>query len=264
MGVGMGCTQARELLSARLDGADEPGERAAVDAHVDGCAECADWWQRAESVTRLARTAAALPVPGLSEQALAAVLAAAPTPPVRRARFDVAALLRRALLVVGLGQFLLGVAQISSLAAAERHAHGVVGSVSSGHLWHESAAWNVAIGAALAWLAWRRTRPAALLPVMTAFVIVLSLLTVNDALADRVEAGRVLSHGLVLAGYGLLLALNHPRLRGDGPSDRAARPRSPWSIRGGDEGEGPLAPVYPFPVRVGVTRKVTVEQRRAA
>ncbi|MEU8075396.1 zf-HC2 domain-containing protein [Catellatospora citrea] len=260
----MGCTQARELLSARLDGADEPGAREAVDAHVDGCAACADWWQRAESVTRLARTAAALPVPPLSEQALAAVLAAAPTPPVRRARSDVAAWLRRALLAVGLGQFLLGVAQISSLAAAERHAHSAVGSVSSGHLWHESAAWNVAIGAALAWLAWRRTRPAALLPVMTAFVIVLSLLTANDALADRVEASRVWSHGLVLVGYGLLLALNHPRLRGDEPPARASRPGGTWSLRRGDDGDGPLAPVYPFPVRVAVTRTVTAEQRRAA
>ncbi|GAA1662582.1 zf-HC2 domain-containing protein [Catellatospora bangladeshensis] len=251
----MDCEQVRELLSARLDGEDDPAGRAAVDAHLTGCAGCARWLERAESVTRLARTAAALPVPPLRPDALAAVLAAAPAPapaPKRR-RLEVARLLRVLLLAVGLGQLLLGVAQISSLAAADRHAHPAVGSVSSGHLWHESAAWNVAIGAALAWLAWRRTRPAALLPVMTAFVVMLTLLTANDALAGRVEGARIMSHGLVLAGYGLLLALNLRRFRGEEPPGARRRPPSAWSLRGGDEDDGPLAPVYPFPVRVAVT-----------
>ncbi|BCJ74799.1 membrane protein [Catellatospora sp. IY07-71] len=250
----MDCEQVRELLSARLDGEDDPAGRAPVDAHVAGCAGCAQWLDRAESVTRLARTAAALPVPPLHPDALAAVLAAAPAPAQPRRRREVARLLRVLLLAVGLGQLLLGVAQISSLAAADRHAHPAVGSVSSGHLWHESAAWNVAIGAALAWLAWRRTRPAALLPVMTAFVVMLTLLTANDALAGRVEGARIMSHGLVLAGYGLLLALNLRRFRGEEPPGVRRRPPSAWSLRGGDDGDGPLAPVYPFPVRVAVTQ----------
>ncbi|MEV4416591.1 zf-HC2 domain-containing protein [Catellatospora sp. NPDC049609] len=259
----MDCEQVRELLSARLDGEDDPADREAVDAHVGGCAACARWLSRAESVTRLARTAAALPVPALGEDALAAVLAAAPAPVPPRRRWDPAAALRGVLLAVGLAQLLLGVAQISSLAAADRHAHPVVGSVSSGHLWHESAAWNVAVGAALAWLAWRRTRPAALLPVMTAFVVMLSLLTANDALAGRVEAERIMSHGLVLAGYGLLLTLNLRRFRGEDPPASRRRPSSGWSLRGGDaDGEGPLAPVYPFPVRVAVAEPQVTAGRR--
>jgi predicted anti-sigma-YlaC factor YlaD len=272
MGVGTDCGWIRDELSARLDGEDDPANRAAADAHLTGCAACAAWWEQASAVTRLARTTAALPSPGLSDSALAAVLAAAPAqapgkPAVGTGTRDlrVAAMLRALLLAVGLGQFMLGVAQISSLAGAlTEHAHtSTVGSVSSGHLWHESAAWNVAIGAALAWLAWRKTRPAALLPVMTAFVGVLALLTVNDALAGRVDTGRILSHGLVLAGYALLILLNLSRFRGGQPPVSADRGNR-WAILPGDEdGGGPLAPVYPFPVRVSALTADTRSKRAA-
>ena len=39
-----------------------------------------------------------------------------------------------------------------------------------GHLWHESAAWNVAVGAAFLFIALRRNRPSGLVPMLTAFV----------------------------------------------------------------------------------------------
>ncbi|WP_212822791.1 zf-HC2 domain-containing protein [Catellatospora sp. TT07R-123] len=269
MAVGMDCEQVREQLSARLDGEHDPAAVGAVDTHVAGCGDCRRWAERADQVTRLARTAAALPTPRLGENALAEILAAAPgVPPTgpSRARGRTAqTVLRMLLLAVGVAQFLLGVAQISSLAAADAH-HGGFGPVTSGHLWHESAAWNVAIGAALAWLAWRRTRPNGLLPVMTAFVVVLGLLTANDALTGRVEAARVLSHGFVLAGYALLLLLNLPRFRGEQPPGAARRPGSSWRLTdtGPDDGEGPLAPVLPLPVRVRSGSPVVAEHRRAA
>ncbi|MDI1464061.1 zf-HC2 domain-containing protein [Catellatospora sp. KI3] len=268
MAVGMDCAQAREQLSARLDGEHDPAASAAVDAHAAGCASCTAWAERADQVTRLTRTAAALPAPALGPDALATILAAAPVAPpatgsTRRSPLAERAL-RLALLAVGLAQFLLGVAQISSLAAADAH-HAGFGSVSSGHLWHESAAWNVAIGAALAWLAWRRTRPNGLLPVMTAFVVVLGLLTANDAVFGRVEAARILSHSLVLAGYALLLLLNLPRFGGRRPPGSLRRPGSSWRL--GDTGpddEGPLAPVLPLPVRVHSGTPATAEHKRAA
>ncbi|MEV0453891.1 zf-HC2 domain-containing protein [Catellatospora methionotrophica] len=262
MGEGTGhCDTIRELLSARLDGEDQPGERELTDAHLSTCASCAAWWKQADTVTRLARTAAALPTPPLSAGALAAVLAAAPKPRPSK----VPGLLRTALLAVGLAQFLLGVVQISALARlGADHEHAAIGSVSSGHLWHESAAWNIAVGAALAWLAWRRTQPAALLPVMTAFVAVLGLLTANDALTGRVDGSRIVSHSLVLAGYVLLVMLSLPGWRDQPPVGHAARPGR-WSIRGDDDSDdAPLAPVYPMPVRAATAHHATAEHRRAA
>jgi predicted anti-sigma-YlaC factor YlaD len=261
MGLGMGCEHFRDELSARLDGEDDPGMRAAVDQHLAGCEACTQWWERAGAVTRIARAAAAQPVPTLSPKAMATVLAAAST---RKSKMVAA--LWMALLAVGLGQFLLGVAQISNYAVSQAdHAHtGAVASVSSGHLWHESAAWNVAIGAGMAWLAWRRNRPAALIPVMTAFVAVLGLLTANDALAGRVDAARILSHGLVLIGYALLLVINLPRFRGTQPPAATRLPGGGWTGGRGDDDGGSLAPVLPFPVRASAAFRVNVRTRRAA
>ncbi|NUO60680.1 MAG: hypothetical protein HOV78_28775 [Hamadaea sp.] len=261
MGLAPACEITRDNLSASMDGAvvsTDGAPLAEADRHLAGCDECSAWWQRVQQLDRLTRTAIALPTPALGEEALAAIVAAAP----KRSRLP--NVLRIALLCVGLAQFLLGVAQISSLAAGGSHSHDpVVAAVSSGHLWHESAAWNVAIGAALAWLAWRRTRPGGLLPVMTAFVAVLTLLTVNDAIIGRVEVSRILSHGFVLVGYALLLVLNR-RGFGEPPGDR--RPK-PWRIGGPSDGiaeDGPLATVHPLPVRVAYRQQVTVQQRRAA
>ncbi|MEU8001450.1 zf-HC2 domain-containing protein [Catellatospora sp. NPDC049111] len=255
------CDTIRELLSARLDGEEQPGERETADMHLTTCAACAAWWDQASALTRLTRTAAALPGVPLSTQALSAVMAAAPSP--RQPKTPKA--LRAALLAVGLGQFLIGAIQISALArlGEDQHAHAAVGSVSSGHLWHESAAWNIAVGAALAWLAWRRTQPAALLPVMTAFVAVLGLLTANDAVTGRVDSTRIVSHSLVLAGYLLLLLLNLPRWR-DTPPARRSTSSTRWTLRDTSDGQGPLAPVYPMPVRVLTAQQATVQHRRAA
>jgi len=265
MEVGMGtdgCERFRDELSARLDGEDDPAIRDLADEHLAGCQACTVWWQQANQLAELTRAAAAEPVPALSAQAMAKVLAAAPKP---SAAGKVLVGLRLALLTVGLGQFLLGVAQISSYATSlAESTHGGTGSVSSGHLWHESAAWNVAIGAALAWLAWRRNRPAALIPVMTAFVAVLGLLTVNDALVGRVDGSRILSHGLVLTGYALLLLMNLRRFRSTDPPARTQTPGSHWSLRHGDGDGGPLAPVLPFPARRAVTAHVKTAIRKAA
>jgi len=265
MGLASACEHTRDQLSARLDGAAP--QRAAsggtasggtAGQHVVSCEACSAWWERVQTLSRLTRTANSLPTPALSEEAMAAIVAAAPRPRPTR-------VLRLVLLGIGLAQFLLGAAQISSLAAAGEHAHDpVVAAVSSGHLWHESAAWNVAIGAALAWPAWRRTRPGGLLPVMTAFVAVLTLLTVNDAITGRVEVSRILSHGFVLAGYAVLLVLNR---RGfDDPPATGDRVSVPWRLGPSDTAadEGPLATVHPLPVRLAYQQEVTVRQRRAA
>lgn len=238
-----GCETFREALSARLDGEAEPIDAALTDAHLLRCAACRTWHADAASASRLFRVHQVPARPAETDTLLAAldahgVLPAAPVgPPHRtlsalRRRFAGAAG-RRAMVMglrvllggFGAAQFVLGIAQVTNAAtAAELHGDG------SGHLWHESAAWNVAIGAGFGWIASRRGRPAGALPMLTAFVALLALLSVNDVLAGRVETARLLSHGFVLAGYAIVVALTRPaldpdrrppsRLPGDGPVSR--------------------------------------------
>ncbi|GAA1854115.1 zf-HC2 domain-containing protein [Asanoa iriomotensis] len=194
------------MLSARLDGEDAPGERELTENHLAGCAGCTAWLDAAAAVTRLARTA---PVPPARPIDLSAVELGQPAEPKAKRTSRLAIGLRVGLAAVGLIQFLLGAAQVAGLGRGD-HAHDAV--LGSGHLWHESAAWNLAIGAGFAFVALRRTRPTGLLPTLTAFVAVLTLLSASDIIAGRVEPGRLASHGFLVAGWLITLALSRPAL----------------------------------------------------
>jgi predicted anti-sigma-YlaC factor YlaD len=74
---GMTCAWCREALSALLDGEDDPGERAEVDAHLVHCVDCRGYSQRAARITRLARTEPVSPMPDF---ATPAVLDGTPAP----------------------------------------------------------------------------------------------------------------------------------------------------------------------------------------
>jgi predicted anti-sigma-YlaC factor YlaD len=228
----MGCEQCREALSARLDNEDTPAERAAADAHLAGCLACRRWLDEATRVTRLVRMSVLTDSPGVSD----AVLAAAPRP--NRARL--ATVLHGALGVLGGLQLLLGLAQIGA-SASNVHNHTLATATGSGHLSHEAAAWNVAVGAGFLWIALNRRRSAGLIPVLTAFVGLLALLSVNDYLAARVEPARLLSHALLVVGYLITLALTRPGLdfgqppAGQRPAGQQRRPRR-WSAHF-DDGE---------------------------
>jgi predicted anti-sigma-YlaC factor YlaD len=195
----MACERWREMLSAQMDGEDDPADRPLVDEHLAGCAGCRLWLDRAATVNRLTRTGLATAVPDLS----AAILTAAPTPPRRlitKARLYVA------LAGVGAVQLILGLTQVGG-GASGAHVHTGL-DATPGHLWHESAAWNVAVGAGFLFIALRRSRPSGLVPMLTAFVGMLLLLSVNDLSAARVDATRLVSHGFVIAGYLLVVALS--------------------------------------------------------
>ena len=89
-------------------------------------------------------------------------------------RGPLVAVLRSALGLLGAVQLVLGLAQVGRGATAD-HLHPT-----GQHLWHESAAWNVAVGAGFLFVALRRSPPAGLLPMLSAFVGTLLLLSVND------------------------------------------------------------------------------------
>src|SRR4051794_28245430 len=147
----MACERWREMLSAQLDGEDDPAFRPLVDEHLAGCAGCQEWLDQAATVNRLTRTG--VPVaPDLTAAILAALPVPGAAPPRRRlldrmpllSRLPVAALLYVALAGVGAVQLILGLDQIGG-GAVGAHVHTGV-DATPGHLWHESAAWNVAIG----------------------------------------------------------------------------------------------------------------------
>ncbi|GAA0525099.1 hypothetical protein GCM10010172_01990 [Paractinoplanes ferrugineus] len=233
----MACERWREMLSAQLDGEEDPAERELVDEHLAGCAGCREWLDRAASVNRLTRTGIGV-APDLSAAILAALPGAAGSSasgsivsgasargwrvlgarvlgarvpelvrgwPVWR-RFSLATALFLALAAVGAVQLILGLDQIGG-GVAGVHDHAGTGAT-PGHLWHESAAWNVAVGAGYLFIALRRTRPSGLVPMLTAFVGMLLLLSVNDLTGDRVDSARLISHGFVILGYLLVVALS--------------------------------------------------------
>jgi predicted anti-sigma-YlaC factor YlaD len=252
----MGCEQFQESLSAHLDGEDGPAERAATDTHLANCKACRDWFDAAATVTRLARTA---PAP-VAVQVDDAVLNAAPGP----GRAWLAAALRTLLGMLGVAQFLLGAAQIGGSPAAQ-HLHT---AGAGGHLWHESAAWNVAVGAGFAWIALRRTRPAGIVPTLTAFVAVLTLLTFNDLIAGRVDPARVLSHGIIVAGYAIVLVISRPGADpGTSPvggPDKSSRWRAIFDTEAEPSPAVPHLRLLSSRARIGTTVKARTDDRLAA
>ncbi|MDR6324012.1 zf-HC2 domain-containing protein [Actinoplanes couchii] len=198
----MACERWREMLSAQLDGEDDPVLRPLVDEHLDGCAGCREWLDRAAAVNRLTLTAPVPQVPDLSAAILAAL---PPAPRERKRRIPVAALLYLALALIGAVQLILGLTQVGGGVSAG-HAHNGLGAT-QGHLWHESAAWNVAVGAGYLFIGLRRSRPTGLVPMLTAFVAMLLLISVTDLTGGRVDIGRLVGHGFVIAGYLLVVAL---------------------------------------------------------
>jgi predicted anti-sigma-YlaC factor YlaD len=238
----MGCEECREAISAQLDGEELLGEEVAVAAHLDGCADCRAFAERAARVTRLARTRPAEPGPDL----VAAVLAAAPRRP---ARSRVGAL-RVALGAVGLGQFALAVSGVVA-AGSSGHDAAELSGATAAHLVNEASAWNLALAVGFLWVATGTSRATGLVPVIGAFVGVLTVLSGVDAVAGRVDVERLATHGLVVLGLVLLLALR--RATRDGGGARAGRPPTRpaighaapgWHLRR-TTGEGPsdgLAP----------------------
>jgi predicted anti-sigma-YlaC factor YlaD len=252
----MACERWREMLSAQLDGEDDPADRARVEEHLAGCAGCRQWLDSAATVNRLTRTGVGASVPDLSAAILAAVAPAA----VPRRSALLAAVPRRSVLFLALAgvgaiQLILGLAQVGGSGSGD-HVHSGL-DATSGHLWHESAAWNVAIGAGYLFLAVRRSRPTGLVPMLTAFVGMLLLLSVNDLTAARVDAARLVSHGFVILGYVLVVALS--RVGGGAATPPGASGDVGWRARFSGEDEDVqtapprlrLVPGQPGPLTAG-------------
>jgi predicted anti-sigma-YlaC factor YlaD len=210
----MRCEDCRDAISARMDGEDPGAAAGEVERHLEGCAACRAFSDRAAHVTRLARIRPAEDLPDVLPGLLAALDAgeSRPTPP-RTGRSIVRDAVRAALAVLAVGQLALALSGI--VAALGMPAGDHVGGASMTHFSHESAAWNLAIGVAFGWAAsGAARRTSGLVPVIGAFVALLVTLSALDLLAGNVTPGRLAGHLPVVAGLALLLL--HARLGRDG------------------------------------------------
>jgi predicted anti-sigma-YlaC factor YlaD len=221
----MRCEDVRDAISARMDGEDPGMEAAEVEGHLDGCADCRAFSERAAHVTRLARIRPAEDHPDVLPGLLAALDAGESRPAPRRTGRAIARdAVRAALAVLAVGQLALA---LSGIIAATGAGPDQLAGASMAHFSHESAAWNLALGVAFGFAATGTRRAGGLVPVIGAFVAVLVTLSALDVLAGHVTAGRLLGHLPVIIG--LVLLLLHARLGRDGGGTSATGP---------DEGTG--------------------------
>lgn len=211
----MDCEVAREALSARLDGEREPVPSVRVDEHLGECAACREWFDQVAEQARLLRRLA---------QSRPAITPLAPlrvdrVPPRRRSW---AAWQRWALLGVGVAQLALAVYQALGLSVGLAHHYA---SDSGNHLLNESTSWSIALGVVMiAAGVWPRAA-AGLAAVLTAFVGVLAVYVLADALAGTVTVTRILTHLPVMVGAVLaILVWRHGDTPAPKPASAAAEP----------------------------------------
>jgi len=108
--------------------------------------------------------------------------------------------LRWVLFLVAVLQILLGAAQIIGIRAVDL--------VNGGHVGNESAAWNIALGAAFLGVARAGRCPSGVLVMIAAFIGVLTVLTVSDLLSGRVGVARIGTHALLITGFVPVLRLS--------------------------------------------------------
>lgn len=226
----MDCGTCKEALSARLDGEDLGRPEAEVDAHLETCASCQDWYSTATDLNRRVKVRSFVPTPDLVSSVLAE------TQPRRRPGA------RLALAGVGLIQLLLAVAQLFGTDVHSGH-----GATLTGHLISEGAAWNLALGLAMLAAAWQTKRASGLLPAVGVFVAALVVFSVIDVATVGVPGSRLLSHIPLVAGVALLYLVQREHKQGGDPSpmahddsdntetasqpdedDRRAGPSRPW------------------------------------
>lgn len=204
------CSACRENLSAQLDGEQAPSSADAVERHLDDCSACRRWRDDASRLTSGLRLRPAEPAPDLTGPVLRAG-AVRPRRQLLRAR-----LLRRrrplrvALICVAVCQLLLGLAQTAGVG---HHDAGQVPTSGhapmSGHLFNESTAWNLALGLGLLFSAIRTRASSGLVPVLAAFLVVLTGFSASDLLHGEVPVSRLVSHGFLVLGLVLLLLVRN-------------------------------------------------------
>src|SRR4051812_20625842 len=196
----MRCDEAREALSARLDG--EPVDEASLDRHLDGCEPCGQWLAPAHPLTpprarppagpRRCRLLPAPDVPDLTEQIVAAVQADSERP-----RTGDKFLTRVALVVVAGFQFGLA---LPILLGGHDHEAPL-------HVAHEMGSFDLALALAYFITALQPFRAGGLPPFAGIVAGLLAATAGTDLTAHRTSPAEELPHLLAIAGFLLLWRL---------------------------------------------------------
>jgi predicted anti-sigma-YlaC factor YlaD len=210
--VNVTCERYREAASARLDGEPLQLSASELDEHLASCINCAAWLDRVSRLGRSYRVTGQI-APDLSSAILENVVL--PTARIQRYR----RWLRVALAALGFVQWALAVPPMFG---------DNVGMTMGMHASHESAAWNLAVGAAFLAVAMKPSRSAGTLPILATFVAVLAALSIPDIAAGLVDGARLASHLGVLAGLVLvtLLSRSERLLPSGGIGQQVAGPSS--------------------------------------
>lgn len=247
----MDCQDARAALSARLDGEPEPAgiDSNAVDAHLDACAECQEWFRAAADLNRRLRMTVASPVGSPSAmgnsstggngdsannspsdaEALAAQMAllAEQSPELSqrlRSRSLPLMLCRVVMVVLALAYIVWAVVYLVQAAdlpentgfTATTGAGGEVansGDPDLARLSVEAATMRLALAAGLLWGAWRPRAAPGLLPVFLALWAFGAGFSTRDLILGYLDTGTVMGLLLHLAScaavIGVWLARHH-------------------------------------------------------
>lgn len=232
----MKCARYREAASARLDGEPLGLSSSALDHHVASCVDCARWLDSATRLGRSLRVTGVTP-PDLADRILGQVV----LPAARVGRYR-----RRLRLALGLLGFVQWTLALPALFGDS------VGMSMAMHASHESAAWNLALGAAFVAVAVKPLRAVGTLPILATFVGVLALLSIPDIASGSVPPQRLASHVGVVLGL-ILVALMSRSQRLHPP---AGRGRFSTNLLGrAEQGELGRSDQYPPPYEVPSTRK---------
>lgn len=192
--MGMDCHECREIVSARLDGEDRPGEWDAARSHLAGCAACRRFAAAGEELRRTTRVVPAEPVPDLTAAVLAAVGDASAGPAGRAGptgSSDLPRTLRRVLVFVAVVQIAIAVPAV------------VAGDPASGsdHLARHLGAFDIALAVGFLLVA---SRPARFLtgtfPVVLAAVVGVIAVSAIDLVSGRGAGGTEIAHVTDVAG----------------------------------------------------------------
>lgn len=233
----MNCAAAREAISAGLDGEALGVDAAHLAAHLEACAPCRAWRERAHVLTRRVRVQAAPPL--VPPAHLVAYLAGGTGP--TGWRLAPATLARLGLVVVGVAQLVIAV---PALLLGHDHAAPV-------HVAHEMGSLEAAVGLGFLVAARRPLLAAGMRALMGAAAVLLVVTAVFDLLGGRTALADEAGHLVVVAGWLLLCRVatvaspfGARRRLGLGGSRRALAGRSglPWLHRAG---------VAPTPERSG-------------
>ncbi len=187
----MECAKFREILSARLDGEEVPGEGEGLLRHLAGCPECRAFEADAESLHRSARLMPAESVPDLTMTIMASLTAGTH-------RDDAVRVLRPMLVAVAVVQIALSVPGLVLGDDSDLPVH------TARHL----ASFAVALAVGFLYAALRPERTLAvvsgLLPVTTALVTCLVGTALLDVASGRTAAIGEFHHATEIAGLAIL------------------------------------------------------------